>query len=229
MPGLPTICMKPLSCLLLLFCGCLYGCNHNNAARSSSPGNRLIPYAQRYVGSEKKDTLFPGNIYLKYRVRRDTADGNLYICYGGPGFDSVYTQHDGAPFNCSSWEYAYHTPGAIGLMYECPGERQLLVLPLRAGDSVRVYTPLFVGVEDSLVLVEDAHAAAGGLPALIAADLDFKQQKPFQLPFRIPCADMLACFDTIYFNKKLVMEYETGAAEDEPVKRVQAETLSWKK
>src|SRR4051812_26811235 len=128
MPTLPAICMKSVSCLLLLFCLFFSACNHNGS-RPSSPDKRLIPYAQRYPGAGKKDTLFPGNIYLKYLVRRDTADGVLYIRYGCPGFDSVYVQKEGAPFNCGSWEYAYHTGKTIGLMYECIGGRELLVLP----------------------------------------------------------------------------------------------------
>jgi len=221
--------MKPVSCLLLLFCLFFSACNDRGASQSTSPGKRLIPYAQRYPGSEKKDTLFPGNIYLKYMVRRDTADGALYICYGRPGFDSIYVQKDGAPFNCSSWEYTYHTPDVIGLMYECMSGRQLLLLPLNGRDSLRIFSPLYVGVEDSLLLVEDNRVAATEHPALIAADLDFKQQKAFRLSFRVPCADLLACFDTIYFNKKLVMAYEAGEEGQEPVTQVQAEAIGWKR
>jgi len=220
--------MKPVSCWLVISC-LLFSCS-NNAGSKKTPSflTGLIPYEQRYPGTTIKDTVFAGNQYLKYMVRSDTADGALYICYGRPGFDSIYIQKDGAPFNCSSWEYAYHTPRSIGLLYECAGGRELLVLPLNTADSVQAYTPLFVSPEDSLLLVEDTRSATGG-PALIAADLDFKRRKAFRLSYNIPCADILACFDTIYFNKKLVMAYEAGEEGQEPVTQVQAEAIDWKK
>lgn len=220
--------MKPASCLVFLSC-LVYSCTDNSRVENGrSILNNLVPYAQRYPGTGAKDTTLPGNMYLKYLVRADTADGVLYISYGRPGLEKIYRQSDGAPFNCNTWEYAYHTPQTIGLMYECASGRELLVLPLNDSDSVHIYTPLFVGVEDSLLLVEDNRKRVNGLPSLMAADLDFKQQKTFQLSFDIPCPDMLACFDTIYFNKKLVMEYETGEEGQEPVTRMQAEALDWK-
>ena len=218
--------MKPVSSLFFLLC-LFVSCKNNTDAHQNRPSLQgLIPYAQRYPGDGLRDTLLPGNAYLKYRVRADTADGMLYICYGRPGFDSVYKQKDGAPYSCGSFEYAYHTSHTIGLMYECAGDRALLVLPLGSADSVHVYTPLFVSVEDSLLLVEDA--GRSDRAALLATDLDFRQRKPFRLSYPVPCSDILACFDTIYFNRKLVMEYETGENGQEPVPQVQAEALGWK-
>ena len=215
---------------LLFTVAWLFSCHQTASRQSDSPlHKKLVPYAQQYPGTGVRDTLLAGNIYLKYMVRGDTADGMLYICYGGPGFDSIHTQKDGAPFSCNSWEYAYHTPQTIGLMYECISGRELLVLPLDASGHAQVYTPLFMGMEDSLLLVEGHRKSMEEHPALIAADLDFKQQKSFQLSFDIPCDDLLACFDTIYFNKKLVMQYESGKEGDEPVTRTQVEGLSWKK
>jgi hypothetical protein len=114
-------------------------------------------------------------------------------------------------------------------MYECTGGRALMVLPLNPSDSVQRYTPLFVSAEDSLLLVEDAPPSADSPTVLTAADLDGKRRKSFRLLYTIPCGDILACFDTIYFNKKLVMEYETGGEGQEPVTRMQEETLDWKK
>jgi len=189
----------------------------------------LVPYAQRFKDGLAKDTLLPGNVYLHYFVSTDTSDAGLYIRYGRPGFDSVYKETDGTPFNCSSWEYTYHTAGVIGMMYECPAGRQLLLLPLNATDSIRMYDPLFVGVEDSLLLVEGNAWGAGDRPVLVAADLGFKRQKSFQLSYDLPSANLLACFDTIYFRHRLVLQYESGEAGSGLVTRTQEETLDWKK
>ncbi|HSC39278.1 MAG TPA: hypothetical protein VLD19_15450, partial [Chitinophagaceae bacterium] len=158
--------MKALSCILLpavLF----FSCNSEVRQKDMSPLLKgLIPYQQRFPRAMVKDTVLNGDSYLKYMVGADTIDATLYIRYGRPGFDSVFKQPDGAPYNCTSWEYAYHTPHVIGLMYECISGRQLLVLPLNARDSIRIFSPLYVSVEDSLLLVEDNQQSATGQPAL---------------------------------------------------------------
>ena len=220
--------MKPFPGLLIF--SCLFFSCHNNTehADTSSPQKKLVSYAEKYPGGAA-DTVLPGGAYVKFLVNADTADQTLYIRYGKPGIERTYEEEEGIyASNCRDLQFQYSTPNTMALMYECINGRGVLLLPFAAGDTAQYVFPLYMSMEDSLMLVE--HVNTDDKPPLLTvADLDFKQQKSFSLHYRVPCADILTCFDTIYFKEKLVMKYEGGAEGREPTTQEQAEDVGWKK
>jgi hypothetical protein len=171
----------------------------------------LVPYSDIYRSNPPPDTVCPNGSFVTNLVNKDTSDHNLYVSYGTKEAHKLFSIENGLRLPlCARPEFIYATDHTIALFSGCKDTtRGLILLTLRNDTTtVKKYTPLFIDVKDSILLVQDYQV---GPDKLLIIDTDNeKKQDVFLVPtidkvtnpkqLGMDCADVIHCIQNVWYK-----------------------------